>query len=294
MYASKIYKGALILGIIIVFSLVPAFWFSYSASPDLELSYLDVGQGDSILIKTPYGQNILVDGGPDDKVISELNKNMAWWDRRIDLMILSHPHDDHVNGLTEVLKRYSVKRIVYTGVVHSSPNYLRFLEKVRDKKIPLTIIDRPQIISLGDELFIDILYPRKSILGKEVDNINSSSIVMRLVFKETSFLFSGDAEIEVEEELVELFDEGYNILDSDVFKAGHHGSDTSNSQNFLEVINPEIVIIQVGEDNDFGHPSLRAIKRFERIGAEVFRNDMLGGISLISDGYSVKYEDSAD
>jgi len=321
----------LVLGIVAVLAVIPVFWFSYAATEDLEVYYLDIGQGDATLIKTPFGQNILIDGGPDDKIISELSDSLPWWDKNIDLMVLTHPHDDHVAGLIDVIKRYNVKRILYTGVVHTSPYYIEWLQLVRDYNIPMVIIDRPQKIILNgvpsqaedDKCYLDVLYPRESLLGKTVENLNNSSIVMKLVYGETSFLFTGDAELEVEEELTSprpspFEGEGASTppptppldrggessrsvdLSADVFQAGHHGSDTSNSQEFLEAVftpplsspykgEERFFIIQVGKDNDFGHPSRRVIKRVERLGARVFRNDLDGTVRLVSNGQTITY-----
>jgi len=281
----RFYKIILILGIAAVLTVIPVFWFTYAASLELEISFLDVGQGDAVLIKTPFGQNILIDGGPDDTVIKRLGENLAFWDKRIDLMILTHPHDDHVGGLVDVIKRYNVKQILYTGVVHSSPAYLEWLELIRERKIPLIIIDRPQKINLSENCYFDILYPLESLLGREVNNLNNSSIVAKLIYGDTKFLFSGDAELEIEQQLIETQD--VVSLQADIFKAGHHGSDTSNSDQFLEAVSPEIAVIQVGSDNDFGHPSRRVIKRLERIGAKIFRNDLDSTVRIGSDGKEV-------
>ncbi|MFA4833647.1 MAG: ComEC/Rec2 family competence protein [Patescibacteria group bacterium] len=277
---AKLYKILLVFGIVAVLLAVPIFVFSYNPSRELEVSFLDVGQGDAILIKSPMGQNILIDGGPDSKVIEGLGKNLPFWDKRIDLMVLTHPHDDHVTGLIEVIERYSVKKIVYTGVIHDAPNYLEWLGKIRERKIPLVIIDRPQKIVLGDDCYLEIISPRKSLLGRETDNLNNSSIVAKLVYGQTKFLLAGDAEIEVEKELLS----GGGDLSAQVLKAGHHSSDTSSSEDFLEAVSPQIAVIQVGKDNDFGHPNLRILKRLERIGAKVFRTDVDETIKLVSDG----------
>ena len=303
----KLYKPLLILGIILTFSTLPVFWLAYSATQDLEVDFLDVGQGDAILIKTPANQNILIDGGPDSAVIKRLSENLPWWDKTIDLMILTHPHDDHVNGLNDVIRRYNVKKILYTGVIHSSPGFLTWLELIRDRQIPLVIIDRPQKIILGEECYLDFLYPMESVLGKNVDNLNNSSIVAKLVYGQTSFLLMGDAEVEVEKELLNLAPgpsplegEGGTIrqlaesrgevnLQANVLKVGHHGSDTSSSQEFLEAIKPEITIIQVGADNDFGHPNLRILKRLERLGIKTFRTDLDGTIRVVSNGIKLTY-----
>jgi len=270
------------LCLIIILSLTVWLYF-YHPTENLTVNFLDIGQGDGILIQTPHDQNILIDGGDGAQILQQLPKFMPFYDRTIDLMILTHPHDDHVGGLSYILKRYRVKRILYTGVVHNSPTYLNFLAIIKRKQIPITIIDRPQKIWLGEDLYFDIIYPFDSLLNKEVDNLNNSSIVAKLTYEDNSFLFTGDTEVEVERQLLE---QGID-LNADVFKAGHHGSDTSNSEGFLQAIIPKIVVIQVGKDNDFGHPSLRTLKRFERIGADYYRNDSNGWVQIVSDGENI-------
>ena len=270
----KLYKILTTLAIVGIFLALPVFWVTLSAENKLEIAFLDVGQGDASLIKTPFGQNILIDGGADYKVIEELEKELQWWDRAIDLMILTHPHDDHVAGLIFVLERYNVKKILYTGVVHSAPAYLEWLKIVKAKNVPLAIIDRPQKIIFGDNCFFDIIYPRQSLLGKNVSNLNNSSIIAELDCENKTVLFMGDAEIEVEEELIKTGD----LRSVEILKVGHHGSNTSSHQEFLEMVNPQKAIISSGKNNKFGHPSLRIIKRLERFGAEVLRTDTDGTI----------------
>ena len=270
----KLYKIFIILAITGIFLAFPFFWITLSAENKLEIAFLDVGQGDASLIKTPFGQNVLIDGGADYKVIEELEKELPWWDRAIDLMVLTHPHNDHVAGLIFVLERYDVKKILYTGVVHSAPAYLEWLKIIKAKNIPLIIIDRPQKIIFGDSCFLDIIYPRKSLLGKSVNNLNNSSIIAELDCENKTVLFMGDAEIEVEEELIKIGDLG----SVEILKVGHHGSNTSSHQEFLELVNPQKAIISVGKDNKFGHPSRRIIKRLERLGSEVLRTDLDGTI----------------
>lgn len=294
----RLYKILLILGISFAILSVPAFWFSYPlfndflnqgrAANELEVDFLDVGQGDAILIKTPAGQNILIDGGPDNTVIKRLSENLPWWERTIDLVILTHPHDDHVNGLNDVLKRYNVEKILYTGVTHSSPGYLSWLELIRSKKIPLVIIDQPQEITLDEDCYLDIIYPRTSFLNREVDNLNNSSIVARLVYGQTVFLLTGDAEAEVEQELLDLA--STTDLSAPMLKVGHHGSDTSSSEEFLDTVQPQIAIIPAALENKFGHPSLRVVKRLERLGAAVYQTGVDGTVRAVSDGVEIRVE----
>ncbi|MBI2459549.1 MAG: MBL fold metallo-hydrolase [Parcubacteria group bacterium] len=277
---ARFYKIFIILGLAAISAAMLLFWLYWSAPKNLEVDFLDVGQGDAILIKAPGGQNILVDGGPDKAVIKRLAENLAWWDRQIDLMILTHAHDDHVAGLIDVLKRYRVKKILYTGAVHSAPNYLSWLKIVRDQKVPLIIIDKEQAINLGAGLKLKILYPDESFLGRTVDDLNQSSIVFKLIYGQSKFLLTGDAGEPVEKKLLA---QGAD-LSADLLKVGHHGSQYSSGQEFLEKVRPKIAVMEVGKNNGFGHPSLRTIKRLERIGAEIFRTDKAGTVKIISDG----------
>jgi len=280
----KLYKIFLIFGIAVLLAGIVWFWLFYSAAKNLEVDFLDVGQGDAILIKAPGGQNILIDGGPDKVILKRLAENLAWWDKTIDLMILTHPHDDHVAGLIEVLKRYQVEKILYTGVTHNAPNYLAWLKLVRKKKIQMLIIDKPQIIKLGAESQLEILYPDQSLLAKAVSDLNQSSIVMMLAYGKNKFLLTGDAGEEVERKLI---DSGTN-LSAEVLKVGHHGSQSSTSEEFLNQVKPNLAVISVGKDNDFGHPSLRTVKRLERAGAEIYRTDEKGTVRIESDGEKIR------
>jgi competence protein ComEC len=194
----------------------------------LQVHFLDVGQGDAILIQTPYEQNILIDGGPDSSVLYGIGKVLPFYDHEIDIMILTHPHSDHVAGLIDVLKKYDVKKIYYTGVIHTTPDYISWLEEIKSQKIPLEIIKEPKVLNLGQDLTLEFLYPLKSYAFTRVKELNNTSIVNKLVYGNTSFLLTGDAEAEVEEELLHL---GVD-LSADVFKAGHHGSTSSSTQEF--------------------------------------------------------------
>ena len=276
----------LILILIIVLGFVFLFCLKNSLADSekiLEVDFLDIGQGDSILIKTTNDQNILIDGGSDRTVIKRLSEELRWWDKTIDLMILTHPHDDHVGGLNDVISHYKVKKILYTGVVHNAPAYINWLNLIKDNNIPLIIISHLQTINLSEDCKLEIIYPFNDLSGKEVDNLNNSSIIAKLVYKNTSFLFTGDAEIEQEQELLKS-----NIdLSADVLKVCHHGANTSSPEDFLKAVNPKIAVIQVGKDNKFNHPSRRVIKRMERMGIEIFRNDLEGTVRLFSDGDSI-------
>ena len=250
---------------------------------ELQVNFLDVGQGDAIYIRTPQDQDILIDGGPDDKVLESLGKVMPFWDREIDVVILSHPHADHVAGLVQILKRYTVKKIYLTGILHTAPDYLAFLEEIKKQKIPVENIKELSTLDFGSETKLEFIYPDRSLLNEKIDNLNNSSIVARLIYKNEKFLFTGDAESPVEKELLTKKRE----LSADVLKVGHHGSTTSSTEAFIKAVNPKFAVIEVGKDNSFGHPSLRTLSRLERLNIPFFRTDLLGTITFLSDGEKV-------
>lgn len=248
-----------------------------AASSTLRLLFFDVGQGDAALIITPAGQTILVDGGPDNAVVEKLGRYLPPTVREIDEVILTHPHSDHVAGLVEVLKRYAVKRVVMTGITHTTDDYLEFLRLIRDKKITAQLIDRPQEELIGG-VVLQYLEPAESFLTARPDNLNNSSIVFRLVYGSSSAMFTGDFEQE------ELLASSSAPLKSDLLKVGHHGSTNANSQNFLRAVAPAYAIISVGADNTYGHPHYRTIYYLEQLGAKIFRTDQSGDIEFDSDG----------
>ncbi len=261
-----------------------AFFQSVEDNGKLVVNFFDVGQGDAILIKTPEQQKILIDGGPSNVVVQKLGEVLPFYDRKIDLIILTHPHADHLDGLIEVLKRHEVKKILSTGVTHTTPDYLAWLEEIKNQNVPMEIAMAGQIIDFGGGVKTEILYPTEDLAGKSVENLNDTSIVAKLIFGQTSFLFTGDAETEVEEKLIS----GGANLKADVLKVGHHGSKNATSDNFLEKVQPSFAVVSVGADNQFGHPNAMTIKRLENIGAEIFRTDEEGNVKMVSDGMKIE------
>jgi len=270
----------LILSIIIILAGATLAYYLFLPARGLEVDFLDVGQGDAILIKTPAGQNILIDGGPDKTVLRRLAENLPWFDRQLDLVILTHPDDDHAAGLAAAAGRFKIKKFVYTALADESPGYLALLEEIKKQGISSVIIDRPQIISLDETARLEILSPTKSFAGQAPKNINDSSIVSRLVYGETAVLLTGDIETGAEEELLA----NDAPVAARAIKISHHGSDNGTGEAFLSVASPGIAIISVGADNTFGHPSRRVLKRLERAGAKIYRTDQDGTVKLFSDG----------
>jgi|WetSurMetagenome_2_1015567.scaffolds.fasta_scaffold04658_3 competence protein ComEC len=256
------------------------FLFFYHPQKLLEVDFLNVGQGDAELIKTPYGQNILIDGGPDNKVLAELGRNLPMWDRKIDLVINTHPHDDHVSGLIDVLKKYQVAKILMTAAPGNAPPFQEFLKVRAAKKTPVIITSGKEKITLGDNLVLEILSPSKNDLGAD---LNEDSIVAKLIYKNKIFLFTGDAGDKTEARmLLEKID-----VKADVLKVGHHGSETSSSLDFLRAVAPEFAIIECGVNNQFGFPKADTLWRLTKVGAKIFRTDLNGTIKMKTDGQTL-------
>jgi competence protein ComEC len=266
--------------LILVFMLIGFAVNSQNDRQNLEVDFLDVGQGDAILIKTPYEPNILIDGGGNSKVLSELGQNLAFFDKKLDLVVLTHPHADHVAGLVEVLRRYEVKKVLITGVLHTAPDYIAFLKEISDQQIPVEYADGLRDINLGQDLDLKILYPFKDLKEQKFENLNITSIVIKLIYKNNSFLFTGDAEEVVENDLLTAKVD----VSAQVLKVGHHGSKYSSTPAFLEAVKPQYGVLSVGAKNDFGHPHLRTLDNLQKQGIEILRTDQLSTIKFVSDG----------
>ncbi len=258
--------------------------FTAATMPDdnLHVSFLDVGQGDAILIQTPSHQDILIDGGASPQAISlGLSSKMPFWDRTIDLVILTHPDADHVSGLVEVLRRYKVKQVLYPDLDAESSVYDEWLRLLKQKDIKYTIARAGQQIDLG-EVVIKVLNPPKPRLAGTKSDIDNNGVVLRLAMGRVSFLFTADIRWEAEFELIAHRTD----LTSTILKVAHHGSDTSTSPAFLAVVNPQRGVISAGVDNRFGHPSEEILERLtEKLGsANIYRTDKHGNIEFTTDG----------
>jgi len=225
-----------------------------ATAPDdnLRISFLDVGQGDAILIQQG-NQQILVDGGPSPQAISlELGNQMPFWDRTIDLVVLTHPHSDHLTGLVEVLHRFRVKQVLYTDSDYESPLYDEWLRLIEAENIRQTAARAGQQIDFGKAV-IEVLNPGTTPLTGTESDADNNGVVLRLSRGDVSFLLTADIGQEAERELIA----DRAKLRSTVLKVAHHGSDTSTTPEFLAVVNPRLAVISVGANNKFGHPKLK-------------------------------------
>jgi competence protein ComEC len=249
-----------------------------AAGGEITAFFIDVGQGDSILIKTPNGKNILIDGGnryAGDEVISFLKQKGI---HSIDLMVATHPDADHIGGLVDVLKQFPVKKVLDSGKVHTTETYTEYLSLIDQKGIPLAIPSAGEYLNIDEDLIVRVLNS-----ANESSSLNESSIVLKIVHEDVSFLLTGDATVENEEDMLHSFD-----VSADILKAGHHGSDTSSSINFLKAVQPAFTILSYGE-NSYGHPYQSVIQRLQSIGSELFSTYNDGNIKVQSteNGYSI-------
>ena len=246
----------------------------------LKVVFFDVGQGDSIFIETPERYQVLIDGGPDLTVLEKLAAQMPFYDRTLDLVVLTHPERDHLFGLLEVLERYKIKNILWTGIVRDTAEWEEWVKLIKEEGAQIIIAQAGQRIILQKEPFIlfDILNPFENLEDREFKNSNDTSIVVNLVFKDVSFLFTGDISNKIEKKLT---------VDSDILKVAHHGSKTSSSPEFLQAVSPEVVVISVGE-NKYGHPAPEVLANLKQFNIEILITKELGDIKIISDGNSFK------
>lgn len=249
-------------------------WWQETVTGALTVSFLNIGQGDSILIEAPNGNQMLIDGGPGKVVLSQLGQVMSWSDRFIDVVIATHPDADHIGGLSFVLDRFQVGSILEPGVLSSTQTYQRLEATIQSQKIPKILARRGMKIILDEDLFFTILYPDRETINMETNN---ASIVGRLEYKGTSFYLSGDSPLKVENYLVEKDEQR---LQSTVLKAGHHGSRTSTGQQFLDVVKPTYTVISAGKNNRYGHPHQEVIRELENKSIKILSTAEEGRITF--------------
>lgn len=273
--------SVLVLTIILIIA-----WFQDQAqddiSPDLFVYYLNVGQGDSALIESPNGVQVLIDAGKGDAVIKELENIMPFWDRDIDILVLSHGDLDHIGGFFDILDSYEVGQIIRADTVIDSKYLEELLRKARDSGISIQELGEGDKIILDQTngIYFDIYSPVKESLLDE----NETSLVMELIYHENEFLFTGDATTETELNLIKKYSDKIN---SDILKVGHHGSKTSTSELFLEKVTPDYSILSYGE-NSYGHPNSEVLERLGKLGGQIFETKDRATIVARSDENSLE------
>ncbi len=247
------------------------------------LHMLDVGQGDSILIELGGDRQLLIDGGPDATVLSELGAILPPGDRTIEYVALTHPHADHAMGLLHVLDRYTVETVLTTGVPYASPVY-DALKAAIDREGAVVIPPDEATTWIDAPINVSVLYPTAEMPVVKSDNINETSLVLLVDDGGHPVLLMGDAGEDVEEAIKNV------LRDVTVLKVGHQGSRTSSSRAFLGRVQPDIALISVGEDNEYHHPHSTVLKRLADVGAHTYRTDQDGRITVTSfpDGINVQ------
>jgi competence protein ComEC len=270
----------------------------------LHLVFCDVGQGDAILAVKGKNQ-VLIDGGPSNKVLPCLSNHMPFWDKKIELVVLTHPEADHITGLVPVLERYSVNQILANSLLTDSGVFSKFRELVIAGKIPVYSPKSGDKIKIA-EIELDVLFPlekqgnevvwksdqAQNVMGETTysGNLNKTAIALELKDQDFKALLTGDLGIE-EETLLCSFDsaQGFGGLEPvDVLKVGHHGSKYSTSLSFLEEIKPKLAVISVGANNSYGHPATEILQRLNDLGIKILRTDIDGEVEITRDGKTWK------
>ena len=223
----------------------------------LHMHVLDVGQGDAILLVTPSGAQILVDGGPDLSALEHLGSFLPFFDRTIELLVLTHPDLDHITALPEVAARYRIERILLSGAAGSSGRYEMLLAVLRKRGTKVMLSDLSRDIDLGDGVMLDVVWPSVHHLS-QFRSINDLSVVLRVLYNDHTVLLTGDIEEKAETAILKS---GADIR-ADILKVPHHGSKTSSSTGFLLAVSPSAAFISVGKDNRFGHPHREVLDRY--------------------------------
>lgn len=243
----------------------------------LKVHIIDIGQGDSVLIESD-NQYMLIDAGEkgtSSLVIEYLEDSGV---KKLDYVIATHPHSDHIGGLVDVINSFQVGKIIMPNVVHTSRTFENLLDTISDHALKITKPIIGNEYAIGEASFI-IIAPN----SLSYDSLNNYSVGIKLTYEENSFVFTGDAEIESEYEMLE---NGIN-LDADVLKLGHHGSSTSNSESFLDAVTPSIAIVSAGIDNQYGHPHVEILESIKEKNITLYRTDTQGTIILESDGKKI-------
>lgn len=248
---------------------------------ELMISYMDVGQGDAAYIKV-NGNDILIDAGPRSNSKELLEQLKAKNIDDFELVIATHPHEDHIGGMVDVFKEYEVKAFYSPKITHTTKTYENLVKAVKDEGLKTKELKGGMVIDLGEGAKFEVFTPQKS----EYEELNDYSPIMKLSFGDTSYLFTGDAEKLAEEEALAKYK---TSLDSDVIKFGHHGSCSSSSNAFIEAVSPKYGIISCAKDNKYGHPHRETLDIIKKYNIKTFRTDTDGEIILTSDGKSINF-----
>lgn len=241
----------------------------------LTAHFIDVGQGDACLVELPGGGTILIDGGGRAATDTLLQYLQAQSIDRIDHLIATHPHEDHIGGLIGVVAELEIGKVYMPRVVHTTKTFEELLETIKEKGLKITAARTGVEIEAGDGVEAVFVAPCR----EDYEDLNDHSAVLKLRFGQASFLFTGDAERQSE---MDMLNSGTDLM-AQILKVGHHGSSTSTSHEFLEAVNPEVAVISAGKDNSYGHPHEEVVDRLASFGVEILRTDLMGDIVVTAD-----------
>lgn len=255
---------------------------SSSATSDfLTVTFLDVGQGDAVLVETPDGVQLLIDGGPDSTVLRLLSRELPWFDTSLDMILGTHPDKDHIGGLIDVLKRYQVGKIITTENTGETMVASTFQKGLIAESVPVEMARAGQVYQLGASTTLTIFAPANNPARLES---NTSSIVARLSYGNIDFMLTGDAPSSIEAYLVKMYGEE---LQSEVLKLGHHGSKTSSSELFLDVVKPRYAVVSTGKDNSYGHPHPSVVDAVSARNITFMNTAHEGSITFVTNGTDI-------
>ncbi len=250
----------------------------------LTFAVLNIGQGDALFIESPTGTQVLVDGGPDKNLMKEISAVMPWYDRHIDMLVVTNPDKDHYEGFIPLMQKYSVDVVLEPGTTNKYSAYGVLEKEIADKKIPKILARRGQIVDLGGGAYLQILFPDRDVSGL---SSNDGSIVMRLVYGDTSVMLQGDSTANVEHYLVgldHLTPLRASSLKSTILKAGHHGSRTSTTEEYVTEVSPRWAVISSGANNSYGHPHKETLDTLSKLNIPAYDTCNNGDLIFQSDG----------
>lgn len=261
---------------------------SLTSVQKLRVSFLDVGQGDAIFIKTPSGKSMLIDGGPNNIVLEKLSHEMSYFDRDIDVIEETHPDADHITGLIPVLEKFDVKKIILSKANSDTKIFDDFNTHIKDEQSEIHTAQSGDVIDFHDGVIVKVLYPSSNYIAKKNDT-NDASISVEIIYGDETFLLTGDLP-SIEE--TKLISSGFLNFTKNisVYKAGHHGSKYSSGEQLLTYIKPEYSIISAGKNNKYGHPNPEAIGRLQKYSKEILSTIDCGTITFITDGKVIDLE----